>query len=46
MSFQTRNWLIIATTLALSIGSASAIERAHDLEGQGATTLTLNNGTK
>ncbi len=46
MSNQTRNWLIIATTLALSIGSALAIDHAHDLGGHGAITLTLNNGTK
>ena len=46
MSYQTRNWLIIAATLALNIGSAFAIDHAHDLEGHGATTLTLNNGTK
>jgi len=46
MSHQTRNWLIIATSLALSIGSTSAVNHAHDLEGHAATTLTLNNGTK
>ena len=46
MSNQTCNWLIIATTLALSIGSALAIDHAHDLGGHGAITLTLNNGTK
>ncbi len=46
MSKQTRNWLIIATTLALSIGSALAIDHAHDPGGHGAITLTLDNGTK
>lgn len=46
MSQQTRCWLIVATSLALSIGPALAADHAHEHGGHSTASLTLNNGQK
>ena len=46
MSHQTTRWLIVATTLALCTAPTLAADQAHQHEGRGAATPTLNNGQK
>lgn len=48
MSHKNHRWLIVATVtvLALGIGPVFAIDHAHEHEGHGAATPTLNNGQK
>jgi len=46
MSYPTRRWLILATTLALSVAPAYAADHAHEYDGHDAATLKLDNGQK
>ena len=46
MSHKTTRWLIVATTLALCAAPTLAADQAHQHEGHGAATPTLNNGQK
>lgn len=46
MSYTTHRWLIVVATLVLSIPAAIAADTAHQHEGHGSATPTLNNGQK
>ena len=46
MSHPTRNWLILAATLALSIAPSWAADHAHEHDAHGAAMLKLDNGQK
>ncbi len=46
MPHSTRHWLILATTLALSVAPVCAADKAHEHDAHGTATLKLNNGQK
>lgn len=46
MSYPTHPWLILATTLALSVAPAYAADPAHEHDAHGVTALKLDNGQK
>jgi hypothetical protein len=46
VSHPTRNWLILAATLALGVAPVHAADHAHEHDAHGAATLKLNNGQK
>jgi hypothetical protein len=46
VSHPTRNWLILAATLALGVAPVYAADHAHEHDAHGAATLKLDNGQK
>lgn len=46
MSYFSRHWLLLATTLALSVSPIYAADHAHGHDAHGAAALKLDNGQK
>ncbi len=46
MSYRNSHWLVLATSIALTIAPVYAADQTHEHDAHGAATLKLNNGQK